>query len=328
MRRTWAVVLGASGLLLLFSAVEAFGGPPLRGPGKKVFLRLRLKRGQVYRVKTTMDQDITQKLPAQLGGQKQEIEQAMGMTYSFKVKDVDADGVMSCEVTYEAMQYKMKAPMMTVEYDSEDPPENVPMAARGFAAMVGQSFQAKFTPLGKTTELTGLDKIFDRVIEKMELPEGPMRKNIEKQLKTQFGDEAMKHTMARLTGLLFPEKAVGVGDSWKETVSVARPVALTMEQTMTLKKREEGVATVEVDTKVSPCPDAEPMKMGTVTMSYELKGTQTGTVTIDESTGWTTGGKLKQDLKGTMLMTGIPNAGELKIPMLMKSSVTLEQVEE
>lgn len=326
MRRTWAVVLGVG--VLLFSAVEALGGPPLQGPGKKVFLRLRLKKGQVYRVKVTMDQDITQKLPAQLGGQEQKIEQAMGMTYSFKVKDVDGDGGMSCEVTYEAMQYKMKAPMVNLEYDSEDPPEDVPMMARGFAAMVGQSFQAKFTPLGKASELTGLEKIFDRVLEKMELPEGPMRKNIEKQLKTQFGDEAMKHTMQRLTGLLFPEKAVGVGDSWEETVNVTRPLALAMEQTMTLRKREAGVATVDVETKVSPCPDAEPMKMGTITVSYELKGTQTGTVTIDESTGWTTGGKLKQNLKGTMVMTGIPNAGEVKAPMLMKSSLTLEQVEE
>src|SRR3954469_9609987 len=78
---------------------------------EKVELRLRLKKGDVYRLRLTVDQHVVQTPapPAAAGpGQKQpaaqapqSIDQSLGVGYSMTVDEVDAAGAMTVGTKYE-----------------------------------------------------------------------------------------------------------------------------------------------------------------------------------------------------------------------------------
>src|SRR3954469_22628287 len=88
---------------------------------EKLDLRLRLKKGDVYRLRLTVDQHVVQTpaAPAAAGaGQKQpaaataqvpqSIDQSLGVGYSMTVDDVDAGGAMTIATKYESVLFRQK----------------------------------------------------------------------------------------------------------------------------------------------------------------------------------------------------------------------------
>jgi hypothetical protein len=100
---------------------------------------------------------------------------------------------------------------------------------------------------------------------------------------------------------------------------------LVVSTTYTLAERKDGVATLNVEATLKSNPDGKPMEMGPMTIKHELKGTQKGTITIDEATGWYAGGEMTQELEGKMTMSGAPGqTEEASIPISIKSTVTFK----
>ncbi len=286
----------------------------------KVELRFRLEEGESYKLRVTIEQEIVQWIE----GEEQEISQTIGIGETFTVKDVDDEGTMTVEVTFGPMAMKMEGPQGTFEYDSEDPPNDVPLLAQGLAAMVGSSFTMKLTPEGRVTDLKGVDKMFERIFESLDLPEGPIKDSIVESLKNQFGDEALKEMMGNImTGL--PDKPVGIGDSWSHTIVLTKGFPMIIKYTSTLTARKDGVATIKVESTIKSNPDAPPMKMGPMTMKYKFKGSQNGTFRLDEATGWFVEGEVKQEMSGEIIMTGIPGqTEEQSLPILIEGVIKLE----
>ena len=119
-------------LLFLCVALPALGQ-------EKADLRLRLKKGDVHKLRVTVEQHVEQ--TAASG--KQAIDQVMGADYSLSVDDVGADGTMAVTMKYDAVRFRYKGPTGAAEYDSAKPPKDVPAAARGFAAMQGLSVKMR-----------------------------------------------------------------------------------------------------------------------------------------------------------------------------------------
>jgi hypothetical protein len=248
------------------------------------------------------------------------MKQKIGMGYRMEVQDVDAEGRATLRTVYQDVSFRQEGPAGLVEFDSDKPAENVPAAARGFAALAGQQFTIVLTRDGKVTEVRGVQEMLDAIIHKLELPPGPTRDGMAKMIREQFGETAIKEQMQNLFAF-YPAQPVGVGESWTHNVRVTMGFPMVLENTYTLKARKAGVATIAVETKLSPNPDAKPMEMGPVTIAYGLSGTQGGETFVDEATGWTTGAKLKQDIGGDMTMTAGGNTQ--KVPLTIKSDVTL-----
>ena len=312
------LALAAVALAACLPALDALAAEANAG-GEKVRLRLRLEKGKSYGIKMTVQQKIAQTIQ----GNKVDVDQTMGMEYTFDVLEVKDDGTMTVKVTYHAVQMKMDGPMGKVDYDSANPPDEVPKLAQGLAALVGQSFTLDFTPEGRVTRVEGLDAVLARMIEKLELPAGAMKKMMEDQLKKQFGDKAMRETMEQLMAM-YPEGPVGIGDSWTKKVKLTKAFPLEMENTYVLKERKGGVAILDTRSTLKSDPKAEPMKMGPLSLSYDLTGKQEGQVEMDEATGWTLGAKMTQEFSGKMKMEGAPGMTEpLSWPITAKSTITL-----
>jgi len=287
-------ILTFVGLLVIVALLVSCGGGT-----KKLDLKLRLEPGKSYGAKMIADQTITQTLM----GQTQTITQSIGMGYTYQVQSVDPDGSMWVKITYDWVSYKQDSPMGKVSYDSANPPATVPEAAIGYAALVGRGFSAKITPTGEMTDVRGADQMVAEILGAMNLPAGSARDQVEALLRTQLSDEALKDSFEK-AALFYPDKPIAVGDSWSGQIALASGMPMILDTTWTLKARKNGVATVETRSDARPNPGAKPLELAGMSISYELSGVQSGSMDLDEKTGWLLGGTLKQDVSGKVSAMG------------------------
>ncbi|MEL6719885.1 MAG: DUF6263 family protein [Bacteroidota bacterium] len=148
---------------------------------------------------------------------------------------------------------------------------------------------------------------------------------MEQQMEAQFGAETIKQSMSQMTGF-FPDEPVKVGDTWTKSNKVEAGMAMLVETTYTLRERKDGTAFIDFNAKVTSDPDAKGIEMMGMQMQYDLAGTQSGTIQVDEKTGWTKETKGKQEMKGKMNMSGGPT-GEMSADMEVLSEYTYKRIE-
>ena len=283
--------------------------------------KLKLQKGQKYYIKMTNEQKISQTIM----GQEQSIDATMGMGIDLDVNDVNDNGDAWVDYTYKWMQLRQKSPMGETEYDSSKKDSPVPLDAQGYAALLGEGFALQITPSGEVKQVKGLEKMRGNIQNK--LPEGPMREGAMKGLEQYLGEEAIKE-QTESSMAIYPDKPVGIDDSWSKTFVLSFGLAAIIENTWTLKSRENGVATIEVVSNIKPNPQAKPMEIGTTKISHEFSGKQQGLVKIQESTGQLLHSKAEQQLSGQVKIidTGAPagSGQEMTIPMKINSVTTIE----
>jgi len=275
----------------------------------------------VYRLKTTVEQKINQTV----GANAQATEQTFAVGYRMAVESVDAAGNMKVATTYDSVLFRQKGPSGAVEYDSANPPKQVPAGAKAFAALAGLGFKSTVTPTGKVTAVEGLDAMFAEMVRKLELPDGPQKAAVQKALNDQFGEDAMKQNLQNVFAL-YPEKPVAPGDSWQRRVVVSKGFPMVIEGTYTLKSRSGGVAHVEIRATLSPNEAAGPVELGTGKMSYDLKGEQSGTADVEEATGWTRSLTTNQTVAGGLRFQAAGGVPETNNPITIQEKVTIESL--
>ena len=296
-----------------------------RADEPKLDLRLRLEKGQTYALTVTVEQTIRQLVDTgEPPADEQEIAQKVVTGQAFHVEDVDADGAATLKVTFGPMVMSTDAMGVTIEYDSADPPDEVPHAARSLAAITGQSFTVTVKPDGAILRFDGIDAMLEAAGKALDLPD-EKRKLLAEDLERQFGQTALKDMMAGNLDYI-PDRPVAVGDTWTSTFTVESGFPAACTTTYKLLARKDGVATIEAKTKLTPNADAPPQKLAAASVRYKLEGTQEGSFTIDEATGWYVAGRLTQKLKGEMLVSGLANQAEgeeLSIPTIIESTITI-----
>ena len=305
--------------LVVFVATSVPAGA--QSPTDKLELRLRLKQGETYRLKTTIEQRITQTA----GANRQDTEQTFALGYAMTVESVTESGDMKVATKYDSILFRQKGPTGGVEFDSANPPKQVPQPARPFAALLGLGFKMTLTPAGRVTAVEGLEEMFAEMVRRLELPEGPAKAAVQKVLAEQFGQDAMKQNLQNMFAL-YPETPVAVGETWQRRVVVNKGFPILIEGTYALKERAGGVARIEIKAAVSPNDAAGPVDLGTGKMSYDLRGEQRGTAEVDEATGWTRALTTEQELSGTLRFQGGGGAPEVNNPITIREKVTIEPV--
>lgn len=292
--KRWFQAIAAAALIAALLASCGGGGDG------KLDLRLRLEQGKTYGTKMVAEQTITQTIQ----GQTMDVKQTIGMAYTYAVKKVESDGTALVDVTYTWIGYKQDGPMGNVEYDSSNPPATIPDAAIGYAALLGQGFSMKMTPLGEVADMEGIDDLLERILDVLNVPAGSARDAILESLETQFGEQAMKESFEKASAI-YPNKPVAVGDSWSKKVALAMGMPMILDNTWTLKSRKDGVAFVDVTSTIQPNPDAAPMEVSGMTISYELSGEQSGTLEVVEATGWLAAAHMTQNVSGQISAAGM-----------------------
>jgi len=248
---------------------------------EKITLKLNLKQGDKRSVAHTMDMDSK----VSVGDMNIEMKISTSMYVTVTVQEVGQDGMHTMQFTYDRIRFKMAGPM-ELEFDSADKEKNGGPIGQIFGALVGQSITTKMTSAGVVKEVTG----FEKLAEKLGVPKEQLA-----QQQDQFAQ-----MMAAL-----PDKPVGIGDSWTGTIKFApfggQATAMTTRYTLVDRKNGEAIVKSE----------------STLKADGGLNGMVKGTMRIDETTGWTNGGEMVMELKGeiggaSMNITGKGTFGPAK----------------
>ena len=287
------------------------------GGGEKYDIKLKLKTGEVYEQETVLDQKITQVV----FGKSMEMEQEITMKYQQTIEEVDAEGNILINMKYTAVKFIQKSTAFKIEYDSDNPPEEIPLGAIGFDALVGLEFKMKMNNKGEVLKVLGMEEMLKkmRIKLKKSLPD-LSEEEFEKTMgiiEKSYGPESMVNNMKSTSGF-YPDKPASVGYKWKVENNTGPPFPLKINTEYQFKEKKEGIFLITAQSTLESDPESEPMDFGDAKMVYVIKGTQNGTFKLDQDTGLLIESKLHQKFEGTINMTG---AQDMEWPISAESTI-------
>jgi hypothetical protein len=286
---------------------------------EKLDLHRKFVKGDVHHVSVTLDQTIDQTVREVA----QQTKQTVVVTYSLTVEDANETGNATLSIHYDSVILRApKTPAGPVEYDSANPPGQVPEMASALAALVGQEYSFTLDRTGKVTQVRGAEKLLENVLHHLSIPAGATRIAAEKVLRQQLGEPELKQNLENLFAPL-PDHPVAIGDSWSHTSQMNLGFPMSVQSTYTLQGREGGVAIIEVTGSAATLANPA-MNLGTMKMNYELKGEQSGSIRILEESGWTKAGEMSQHLNGSATLRG-PNVDPQTVPVTIDSKMKVEE---
>jgi hypothetical protein len=314
----------------------------------KLDLKLRLQPGDKHGMQITTTQNISQGMM----GKQQEIVYARNFGIEAEAKQVDTNGIASIEVSFRTLKEKtIIGGTTSFEYDSTKPQPTGDNMARMYSALMGESFIARITPLGKIVELE-LDKMYLGMAKKMmesedKLIRGRMKERaqegIEKKNK-QYGSrekrkQALKQQIEQFpvfskdrirsiainSVAVFPPSPLQISDSWKDKIIVDLLALVEIDGTHTLKGHENGIVSINVSAKRSL--DAKPviLNTGPLKLSVRLAGSYDSTIKVDAKSGWLLSKHADMRFTGEMTVDGNNQAPQGQtMQMSVKATVTVE----
>jgi hypothetical protein len=252
-------------LLAVAAVTVSPAAPPPSGSGGKVRLALNLVAGKTWDARLTW----VQRLALGEGAGRPESEQSWTLGYRFRVTEAAPSGAADVRVTFRSLSFRGAESGAVTVWDSSMPPASAPPAVLGLTPLLGLDFVMRIGPGGRLVSIQGLDR----------------------------------EMVDALAGV-FPDHPVGVGDSWRRTVSLTRGFPLTLESVWKLSQRGGGKAVLDVSSAVKPRSGGTPLTIGPFTVAGELTGTQTGTVWLTEATGWPERVVSRQSFTGRIIVGG------------------------
>ncbi len=263
MKTAFKSIAGLVVLLLLFSCSEESGGS-----NEKVQLLFQPEQGR--ETISTMDIHSETKM---LG---MSIPLDMNVEYSMIPTEV-SDTAVLVQFTYNRIYMKMQNPMTgAVEYDSEKPGEAKGIGADKmveiYSGIIGESFTVKFDRYGNVMEMKDESSEMGQVM-------------------GAFSNATDIKQYIQNVVPVFPEEAVGRGDSWTRKIVTDDESGLSVETKYTVKRVDENEVVLELDGKVYPS------AQDSVNVMIEVSGQLDGELNVDRKSGWTRHGLIVQDLQ-------------------------------
>ncbi|MBN2311899.1 MAG: hypothetical protein JXR94_23165 [Candidatus Hydrogenedentes bacterium] len=298
----------------------------LAGCSGKTDLRLHLKPGDKRVVEVT--NNLTTTAPGK-GGQESQTDTSVHK-YTYDVQSVDESGTATVQV---------KMNLDTIFGAGMGALGEMAGALATLGSELGEIAPTiELLPDGSIVSVSGMAEIATKVAEVMreemkkqiaELmkqfgPEaaammgagGEMDRVIDKSvsaIKKELGNEAMKDDLGVLTGY-FPPEPVGKGSTWTKTSKTSNPIAMTLTNTYTVTQRGGGVMNIACQGQIASDPGAG-VDLGMIKMSFDVSGTVTGTMQVDEATGWVTASSMDILADGNMKM------GPMDMPIKVEGNI-------
>ena len=263
----------------------------------KAQLKLNLQKGQSYVMHIKSDQSGTQEVQKQTSATANSLDAVL----RYEVMEVSESGYATLSTQYQSVHTKNEGQgaNRSFEYDSQNPPSDPQADARMWDALLKNSYTITLSSRGAVEEVTGMEAIRNQALEGLA---PAFRQLFRPTFESVFGDQAIKEQMNSYL-LVFPEKPVKIGDSWKSENTFSKGVPVISESTFTLTGRSQGVVTIRVHKTFSHNPKAGVREIGPFTITYtSMTGTQESIIEVDEKTGWIIKNESSQKLSGEMDM--------------------------
>lgn len=288
---------------------------------EKMQYRLKLQKGKKYYLRMITEA----KTSYTVMGRERTMEEVISFGYNFDVNDIDMNGNAWVTCTFDWIKIRQKGPGGEVVYDSTQMFQPVAPAAKRLAILLGGKFQIITTPLGNVKQVNGLKKMFKKI--EKNIKKTRQERFLLESLKEQFTEKTIKQIFERQL-VIYPETAVGVGDSWRKTAVTPGGLTLIVENIWTLKDRKNGIAIIENHSNIKTDPNAKPIVWDGTKTSYRLEGKQNGMMEVEESTGLIRDSSLNLEMIGELRVETESDETTVKlIPMKIQNVVTFQMTE-
>jgi hypothetical protein len=272
------------------------------GCGGKVDLGFRLPEGTTKTLKSSHDLTTT----TEVMGQNMDEKQQGTNTLQFTVESVDEQGV-----TTATLKTDMAGTMLEAM--------SAAMPDETFEEMKNATLTVTIGPKGDVRTVTGMEPVVEKLVEGAKKAMDAQMADVPPQMKamaasqmsqmmegmtdavrTMAGDEAAQKNLNALLGF-YPAEPVGVDDTWSRTYEVMMPAPMQATAEYVVKARSGGVMSIDFKTTYAPMPD-KAIDLGIMSMEFLMRGTETGSMQVDEETGWIIAVSSTVDVKGSIDM--------------------------
>ncbi len=288
--------------------------------GNKNDLKLNLQKGQNFLMTYQTDMKMNQKIM----GMSIDIKMNMTMDIDFEVIDFDKDSNYLMKVSYQTIAYKMKTQGQNIEFGSEIP-SNDSKIGDIFKKIKGLSFEMKLNKSGGITEVKGFENITQTLFSGNAL-DSSGTDELKDLFNKNFGEESIKNNFSSFFNF-YPEKPVKTGDKWQNKNSIVSFFALNLENNYQLTDKKDNKYKIDIQSNIKTDSKNAIMKIKGMEMKFDMKGTQSGFISIDQKNGWITESEIIQKIEGSASMSknGMPGGGNFAIPYSMETTMKVSQ---
>ncbi|HKJ41870.1 MAG TPA: DUF6263 family protein [Sunxiuqinia sp.] len=287
-------------LLVLFATIcFAFSTQAI----PKKLIRLNLEKGAVYE----MTMNMTNNMDQEKMGQEIKMKQDMQMITSMNVDDVLPNHNYLVSYKYNSIKMTMDVMGKTMTFDTDHPDEGNP-ALKVMEGLTKVDLQMELTPQGKVVNVKGFDKFSDI------FGGNPQLKNMLKMFSDQ---ESFKANFSQ-TFNYFPDKKVGVGDTWDATQQFKSLMNMDIDMHFKVADVKKNAITLNVQSNIN---SDMPINQNGMKMEMHMKGSQNGEMNIDLNDGMLTQSNMKQSISMLMKMKNPQTLEDMEIPMKMNSDI-------
>lgn len=206
---------------------------------------------------------------------------------SFTVNDFK-DGVYDITINLLGKSSSQTANGKTVSVDTKSaaPKDaNLKMMYNINKALVGNQLQMKMKDNGEVVSITGFEPIYTKISTAAsgQIKDAKEKKAFIDGFKQSFNDNTLKEQFTKNL-MILPKAGAKIGQTWTETENASPDGKVKLSTNYTLKSIENGLATLTVTGGIPKKSDKQTQEGVTHSMSSELS--QSGTVTLDQNTGW------------------------------------------
>lgn len=294
---------------LTIAGAATVGAQTAAGPYE---IRLDLQEGRTYELATR----VTSLVEQSLMGMNVKIGQDMSLTYRYRVVDVDRNGAMRLEVTYDSV-------VMTMDIDTPEVPAEQREAVnrelnesmlRTTKLIEGASFTVTARPNGEIVSTEGTDALTEQIF--ATLPDDPAGQQARDVIAGMISPETFNQSWEYMFSYL-PTRPVSIGDSWERSFTMNQGMEMNVTAIYRLESVSDGELVINTEgTVVGGGLGGGPLaQFEAEGIAFELSmgGTQSGTMRVDAQTGWVVAQRLTMDASGEVVLS--IEGQSLQIPM-------------
>ena len=237
---------------------------------------LVLRLNLVPKIEYSMRLEANQKVTLVAKNKKETVVQSLSQEWIYDVREVRPDGTTLVGCKFVAISFDQKRPDGSLSWNSRDG-KPAPDSIDYFPVLIGARFSLELERNGRIRRVLGLGELVERIIAFYNLsPQSAA--SVRSLMKSTIGSGTFKNIGNLMAS--FPDAPLQIGDSWKKLDPVSGDIPFDYSTTCTLQSRADGIATIGVRSVLKPkdAPKDQPPLQGAA---------QTGTLQVDEKTGWT-----------------------------------------
>ncbi len=235
------------------------------------------------------------------GSMKQEVmgrSSDINIASTYKI-DVTGENETSktLQVTYDRFRMAFDMAGVQAEVDTDKPmpaqtladgkPNPAYMMSQVFAGIKGKSFTMQVDKSGNVTSVSGMEEVIKTMVANSAADES-QKMQMEMSLRDQLNEDNIREQFGMVFNI-YPGKEVKAGDSWDKTFQMGGKMAGNYTSKYKVKDVKGDKVDLEVSTDIS-------QEKKDSTMAVDMKGLQTGTLTVDSRTGLVENAVYNQDI--------------------------------